>query len=174
VLVKRYQRQRVAAMFSNDPAVLREAGFQQQQALIAFGSGQLTGRGALRIPSGRFVPEAHNDMVFALIGEQFGFVGTLVLVGMYGTIFISGIVVAGGTREPFGRLLAVGIVSILAAQTFLNLFVAVRLMPVTGVTLPLVSYGGSSLLASYAAVGLVLSISRNRPPVMARDSFEYD
>jgi rod shape determining protein RodA len=173
-LVKPYQRARVAAMFSTDPAVLRGTGFQQQQAEIAFGSGKFAGRGALNIPVGAHVPEAHNDMVFALIGEQFGFLGALVLLGGYLVLFAAGIEIAAATKEPFGRLVAVGIVSLFAGQTFLNLMVTLKLMPVTGVTLPFVSYGGSSIIASFMCAGLLLNIGQNRPIVMARDSFEFD
>jgi cell division protein FtsW (lipid II flippase) len=174
VLVKSYQRDRVYALFSNDPAVLRKTGFQQERAVTAFGAGGLAGRGAMQIPVGRTVPEAHNDMIFALIGEQFGFMGSMVLLAAYLVLFATGIEIAAGTREPFGRLVAVGVVSLLAGQTFLNLMVSLKLMPVTGVTLPFVSYGGSSLLASFIAVGLLLNIGQHRPLVMAKDAFEFD
>jgi rod shape determining protein RodA len=173
-LIEPYQRQRVAALFSRDPRVLRDRGFQQEQALTAFGSGGFAGKGVMRIPVGRTVPESHNDMIFALIGEQFGFIGSVILLGAYLVLFATGIEIASNTREPFGKLVAVGIVSLLAGQTFLNLMVAVRLMPVTGVTLPFVSAGGSSLLASFIAAGLLLNIGQNRPIVMAKDAFEYD
>lgn len=173
-LVKNYQRQRVYAMFSDDPAVLQKYGFQSERALIAFGSGGVSGRGALNIPVGRLVPEAHNDMILALIGEQFGFIGSIILLAAYLVLFVTGIEIASATREPFGRLIAVGIVALFAGQTFLNLMVAVKLMPVTGVTLPFVSYGGSSLLASFIAAGLLLNIGQYRPVVIARDSFEFD
>jgi len=166
-LVEPYQRQRVAAMFSRDPSVLRDKGFQQEQALTAFGSGGFAGRGAMQIPVGRTVPEAHNDMIF-------GFIGSVILLGAYLVLFATGIEIASNTREPFGKLVAVGIVSLLAGQTFLNLMVAVRLMPVTGVTLPFVSAGGSSLLASFIAAGLLLNIGQNRPIVIAKDAFEFD
>jgi rod shape determining protein RodA len=88
-------------------------------------------------------------------------------------LFAAGIEIAGSTREPFGRLMAAGIVSVFAGQTFINLMVCLKLMPVTGITLPFVSYGGSSLLASFMAAGLLLNIGQNRPVVMAKDSFEY-
>jgi cell division protein FtsW (lipid II flippase) len=113
-------------------------------------------------------------MIFALIGEQFGFFGSAVVLGAYIVLFAGGIEIAGNTREPFGRLVAAGIVSIMAGQTFINMMVAMRLMPVTGITLPFVSAGGSSLLASFMAVGLLLNIGQNRPLVMARNSFEFD
>jgi cell division protein FtsW (lipid II flippase) len=173
-LVKKYQRDRLYAMSSDDPAILRGPGFQQHHAGIAFGSGAITGRGPLSIPTGRHVPEAHNDMIFALVGEQFGFVGALVLLGAYLVLFSAGIEISSATREPFGKLTAVGVVSLLAGQTFLNLMVTLKMMPVTGVTLPFVSYGGSSLIASFAAAGLLLNIGQNRPLVMAKDSFDFD
>jgi cell division protein FtsW (lipid II flippase) len=147
---------------------------QQHTALIALGSGGLTGKGAGEIPIGRRVPEGHNDMVFALIGEQFGFFGSLVVLTAYVVLFVAGIEIAAATREPFGRLLAVGVVAMLASQAFLNLMVATKLMPVTGVTLPLVSYGGSSLLATFMAIGLLLNVGATRPYVMANDAFEFE
>lgn len=173
-LIRPYQRSRVYAMLGADTPTLRSVGYQQEQALIALGSGGWTGKGLGSIPVGRGVPEAHNDMVFALVGEQFGLFGCLVVIGAYLVLLVAGLEVAGATREPFGRLLAVGIVAVFAVQTFLNLAVALRLLPVTGVTLPFISYGGSSLLTSCLAAGLLLNIGQNRPMVMARDSFEFD
>jgi cell division protein FtsW (lipid II flippase) len=173
-LVKPYQRARVYAMFSgDDPGSHRAINYQTEQVMIALGSGGPTGKGPGHIPVGQSVPEGHNDMIFALIGEQFGFIGTLVVLGAYLVLFAAGVEIAANTREPFGRLVALGIVSVLAGQTFINLMVALRLMPVTGITLPFVSAGGSSLLASFMAAGLLLNIGQNRPLVMAKDSFEY-
>ena len=155
-----YQRGRVYDLFSNDPKTARAGGFQQERALEAAGSGGVTGKGLGRIPVGRSVPEVHNDMIFAIIGEQFGLVGSIAVIAAYIVLFAAGVEIAAATREPFGRLLAVGIVSFLAAQAFLNLMVVLRLFPVTGVTLPFVSYGGSSLVASYIAAGLLLNIGQ--------------
>jgi rod shape determining protein RodA len=172
-MVKPYQRERVISMFNDDPRTQREKGYQQHNALIAFGSGGIAGKGAGVIPVGRRVPEAHNDMIFALIGEQFGFFGAAVVLVSYIVLFAAGLEIAAATREPFGKLVAPGVIALLAGQTFLNLMVAMKLMPVTGVTLPFVSYGGSSLLASFLAAGLLLNIGQNRPIVMARDAFEF-
>ncbi|HEY7091011.1 MAG TPA: FtsW/RodA/SpoVE family cell cycle protein, partial [Tepidisphaeraceae bacterium] len=172
-LVKDYQRKRVLAMFHDDPATLQSTGFQQRNALIAFGSGGISGKGMGKIPVGRQVPEGHNDMIFALIGEQFGFFGSAAVLLSYIVLFAAGIEIAAATREPFGKLLAIGVVSLLAGQTFLNLMVATKLMPVTGVTLPFISYGGSSLLASFMAAGILLNIGQSRPLVMANDAFEF-
>jgi cell division protein FtsW (lipid II flippase) len=173
VFVKAYQRQRVFAMFKNDPRTMRESAYQTQRAMTAFASGGFTGNGPGVIPVGRTVPEAHNDMIFALIGEQFGLVGAAVVLGAYLVLFAAGIEIAAATREPFGRLIAVGIVSMLAAQAFVNLAVMLRLMPVTGITLPFVSYGGSSLVSNFMAVGLLLNVGQNRPLVIAREAFEF-
>ena len=99
------------------------------------------------------------ELQHTIIGEQFGFVGSLVVLGSYLVLFAAGVEIAASTREPFGRLLAVGIVSVLAGQVFINLMVALRLFPVTGITLPFVSYGGSSVLTSFIMVGLLLAVS---------------
>jgi len=96
------------------------------------------------------------------------------VLGAYIVLFTAGVEIAGNTREPFGRLIALGIVALLAGQAFINLMVVTKLRPVTGVTLPFISYGGSSLLASYLAAGLLLNVGQNRPVVLARDSFEFD
>lgn len=173
VFIKAYQRERVFAMFKHDPRTMREAAYQTHQATTAFASGGVTGKGAGVIPVGQHVPEAHNDMIFALVGEQFGLVGATVVLGAFLVLFAAGIEIAAATREPFGRLIAVGIVAMLAAQSFVNLMVMLRLMPVTGITLPFVSYGGSSLVSNFMAVGLLLNVGQNRPLVIAREAFEF-
>ena len=164
-----YQRKRVLAMFTDDARY----GFQQEKALTAIGSGGITGKGMGNIPAGREVPEGQNDMIFALIGEQFGLVGAIVVIVAYCVLFAAGIEISAATREPFGRLVAIGIVAMLAVQAFLNIAVTLKLMPVTGVTLPFISAGGSSLIASYLFAGLLLNIGQHRPLVMADDSFEF-
>jgi cell division protein FtsW (lipid II flippase) len=174
-IVKPYQRERVYAMFSHDdPGAMQNINYQTDRALTAIGSGGVTGKGFGRIPVGHGVPEGHNDMVFSLIGEQFGFVGSAIVLAAYIVLFTAGVEIASATREPFGRIVALGVVATMAGQTFINLMVVLRLMPVTGITLPFVSYGGSSLLASFMAAGLLLNIGQNRPIVMARESFEFE
>jgi cell division protein FtsW (lipid II flippase) len=173
-IIKGYQRERVIAMFSRDERTLRGTGFQQEHAMTAIGSGGFAGKGFGNIPVGQMVPEAHNDMIFALIGEQFGLFGSAAVLVAYIVLFASGIEIAANNRDPFGRLVAVGIVAMFAGQAFINIMVAIRLMPVTGITLPFVSYGGTSLLASYMAAGLLLNIGQNRPLVMAKDSFRFE
>ncbi|HEY2760230.1 MAG TPA: FtsW/RodA/SpoVE family cell cycle protein [Pirellulales bacterium] len=172
-LMKSYQWERVKSLLSDDPAILQGGGFQQEHALIAMGSGGFAGKGLGQVVIGKKVPEAHNDMIFCLIGEQFGFIGSAILLGAYVVLFASGVEIAAATKEPFGKLIAVGVVAMLAAQTFVNLGVATRMLPVTGITLPFVSSGGSSLLANFMAAGLLLNVGQNRPLVMARRAFEY-
>ena len=173
-LVRPYQRTRVLSMFSSDARTNQDSGEQQLRAMEAIGSGGLFGKGLGVVPIGKRIPEAHNDMVYALVAEQFGLLGSLAVLAAYIVLFAAGVEIAAATREPFGKLVAVGIVCFLAAQAFLNLMVVMRLFPVTGVTLPFVSYGGSSLVASFIASGLLLNIGQNRPLVIARDSFEFD
>ena len=172
--VKNYQRDRVYAMFNEDPETLESTGFQQRYALMAMGSGGFFGKGAMHIPVGKSVPEGRNDMIFALIGEQFGAVGTIVVIACFGMITVIAIEIAGSTREPFGRLVAVGSIAMLMGQTFINLLVVTKLMPVTGVTLPFVSAGGSSLIASFMSIGLLLNIGQKRPIVMGKRVFEFE
>jgi rod shape determining protein RodA len=172
-MMKEYQRARVKGMFIQD-AKSAERGYQQKMAMEAIGSGGLSGKGFFQIPVGRHVPEAHDDMVFALIGEQFGLIGAVMTIGSYLVLFWAGIEIAAATKEPFGRLIAVGIVAIVASQATINLTVCLGMMPVTGVTLPFVSYGGSSLIASYMAAGLLLNVGQNRPMMIGREAFEFD
>lgn len=172
-IVKEYQRDRVYSMFADDPDTLLDTGMQQHNALMALGTGGLMGKGVGEIPVGQSVPERQNDMIYSLIGEQFGFVGATIVIIAYGVIFFVGFEIAGSTREPFGRLVAAGVVVLLAGQTFINLMVVMKLMPVTGVTLPFVSSGGSSLIASFMIIGLLINIGQKRPIVMGRESFEF-
>ena len=115
-----------------------------------------------------FLENRHNDFIFGIIAHQWGFWGCLGLVGLY-VIFIGcGLEIAGNNTDPFGRLLAVGIVAMFAVEVIVNVSMTVGLMPITGLTLPLVSYGGSSLLVSMAAVGLLNNVGRCRPFTVAR------
>jgi rod shape determining protein RodA len=172
-IVHPYQRERVETMFQSDPKTLRQGGYQQERALAAMGSGGLSGKGLGVLAVGRHVPESYNDMIFALIGEQFGFIGSLVVIAAYAIFLAAGIEIAATTKEPFAKLIAVGLVVLIGSQAMLNMMVVMRLFPVTGVTLPFVSYGGSSLLASFVAAGLLLNVGNHRPLVIARQAFEF-
>ncbi len=132
----------------------------QSKRVLAMGGvwgSALTGPATLE-PSAYHLPAARTDFVFCLIGERWGLVGCLLTFALYVVLFARGLLVAAATREPFGRLLAVGVVTLLAAQTIINTGMTVGLMPITGMTLPLVSYGGSSLVSTCLALGLLTNV----------------
>jgi cell division protein FtsW len=134
------------------------AGFQTVQGLLALGTGGIggTGLGQSRI----FVPNAFNDFIFAEIGQEFGLIGAVTIVVLFGLLGYAGVRTALRAPDTFGALLAAGITAWLCVQAFINMAVVVTLVPVTGITLPFISAGGSSLIISFAAVGILLSISR--------------
>jgi cell division protein FtsW (lipid II flippase) len=119
------------------------------------------------------LPEDHTDFIFSVIGEEWGFLGCLAVLAAFMLMCFLGLSIALSTNEPFGRLIAVGIVALLAAQMLINVGMTIGLMPVTGMTLPFVSYGGSSLVANFIALGLLLNVGKRRPIVMANTPFEY-
>jgi len=148
-------------------------GYHLIRAKFAVASGRMTGYGYRQGPFVKydFLPERHNDFVFAAIAHQWGFLGSLAVLALYALIFISGLEIAEYNTDPFGRLLAVGIVAMFTVEVIVNVSMTVGLMPITGLTLPFVSYGGSSLLVSLIAVGLLNNIGRNRPFSVARKPF---
>jgi cell division protein FtsW (lipid II flippase) len=115
-----------------------------------------------------FLPERHNDFIFAIIAHQWGIWGCLVVLGLYSIIVFCGLEIAGSNTDPFGRLLAVGIIAMFTIQVIVNVSMTMGLMPITGLTLPLVSYGGSSLVISMASIGLLNNVGRCRPFSVAR------
>ena len=115
-----------------------------------------------------FLDARHNDFIFAIIAQQWGFWGCLALLGLYVVIIGCGLEIAVHNTDPFGRLLAVGIVAMFLVEVIVNVSMTIGLMPITGLTLPFVSYGGSSLLVSMAAVGLLNNVGRCRPYTLAR------
>lgn len=145
----------------SDPA---GAGYQVKQSLIAFGSGGVYGVG---IGEGRqkygFLPEAHNDFVFAMIGEEWGLLGVLVLVLLYVAVVLVGFRIASRAPDLFGELLAIGFSSLIAVQAILHMAVGLALAPATGLALPLVSYGRSNLIITLIAFGILISVARATP-----------
>jgi len=133
-------------------------GFHTVQGLLALGVGGLlgTGLGASKV----FVPNAFNDFIFAEVGQEFGMVGAIVVITLFLVLAYSGVRIALAAPDTFGALLAAGITAWLCLQAFVNIGVVVALLPITGITLPFISAGGSSLIISFAAVGILLSISR--------------
>jgi cell division protein FtsW len=137
-------------------------GFHTIQGLLALALGGLfgAGLGESRLAGGLFLPNASNDYIFAIIGEEFGLVGGVFVVAMFLVLVYAGIRTALRAPDTFGALLAAGITAWLGVQAFINIGVVVGLLPVTGITLPFISAGGSSLIISFAAVGILLSVSR--------------
>jgi cell division protein FtsW len=136
--------------------------FQTVQGLLALALGGVLGAGLgeSRLAGGLFLPNASNDFIFAIIGEEFGLVGAGLVVGLFIVLGYAGIRTSLRAPDTFGALLAAGITAWLCVQAFINIAVVVALVPVTGITLPFISAGGSSLIISFAAVGILLSISR--------------
>jgi cell division protein FtsW len=139
------------------------SGFQTIQSLFSIGPGGLLGMGlGNSIQKHFYLPEPQTDFIFAIITEELGFVGALLVCGLFLCIFIRGFKIAMNTDDLFGKYLAFGITFQIAFQALLNLMVVVGLIPVTGVTLPFLSYGGSSLLITMVSVGILLNISRHQ------------
>jgi rod shape determining protein RodA len=159
LVLKPYQRDRLLVYLDpfRDPL---GTAYNVIQAKIAIGSGQLLGKGVTGATQSRlaFLPERHTDFVFAVFGEMWGFVGCLVLIAAYGLLVLRGFEIAASTRDPRGRVLALGVTAVFATQTLINLGMVTGLLPVVGIPLPLMSYGGSSMVASLMGLGLLLSI----------------
>jgi rod shape determining protein RodA len=124
-------------------------------------------------PLAYHLPAARTDFIFCLIGERWGLPGTLSLLAVYVLLFARGLMIAAGTQEPFGRLIAVGIVALIASQLVINTGMTVGLMPITGLTLPLVSYGGSSLVTVCIALGLLMNIALRPGYEMSGEPFRF-
>ena len=155
----------------------RDEGYHLRHSKYAVSTGGVTGCGFRKGPysEGKYVhlPEAHNDFIFAIIAHQFGLLGCVLLFILYCIIATCGLEIAWFNTDPFGRLIAVGIVVMFMTQVVVNVGMTIGLMPITGLTLPLVSYGGSSLIVNMAAIGLLNNIGRDRPFSVAGKAFEY-
>ncbi|HEX5398689.1 MAG TPA: FtsW/RodA/SpoVE family cell cycle protein [Verrucomicrobiae bacterium] len=181
--VKDYQRDRLLIYFGRDytdfaPAGatpedlqrLRELqaqdGYNIRQALISVGSGGLTGKGWQRGTQNRYgyLPSAgaHNDFIFSVIAEEEGFVGSVIVLTLYAVVLFTGLRIAGRARDRLGKLVAVGVVTLIFSHVFINIGMNIRIMPVTGIPLPLLSYGGSSVLCSLIAMGLMQNVYIHR------------
>jgi rod shape determining protein RodA len=180
IKLEEYQRQRLLVYFGKDFAAAnatpaektaarelqRSRSYQGRQALISVGAGGLLGAGwcngkqtALQfMPSGA----AHNDFIFSVIAEEEGFVGSVLVLTLYAVVLFTGLRIAGQARDRLGKLLAVGVVTLLFSHVFINIGMNIRIVPVTGIPLPLLSYGGSSVLCSLIALGLMQNIHIHR------------
>lgn len=161
--MKPYQKQRVLSFLNPDLDPLG-AGYHMIQAKITVGSGMFWGKGFLQGTQNRldFLPEKHTDFVFAVLAEEWGFVGMVVLLTIYGILLGRLLVIAWRARDRFGALLAVGAVAIVFWQLLINIGMNIGVLPVVGVPLPLLSYGGSSLVTMMITLGLALNVSTRR------------
>src|SRR6476661_198638 len=156
-----YRRARIFS-FINPWHDAQGAGFQIVQAMIGLGSGGIFGVGLGQgVQKVFYLPEAHTDMIFAIIGEELGLVGVTLVIAAYAAFAWAGLRIALRCHDPFGKALAVGITSLICGQAALNLAAVVGLAPLTGIPLPLVSYGGTSLIVILASVGILLNIERS-------------
>jgi cell division protein FtsW len=168
IMVEPYRRERLIG-FLNPGADAAGAGFQALQAKIALGSGGIAGVGVGDgVQKAFYLPEAHTDMIAAVIGEEIGFVGIAAIVGLFGLFGYAGFRIAQGAKDRYGKLLAAGLTSLVLVQAVINLCAVTGLAPLTGVPLPLVSYGNSSLLVTLTAVGLILNVARGGTATAAR------
>ena len=172
-----YQQSRIVGWLKQGQQSVRaSSGYQLNRSLIAIGSGGLYGqpfRRAELIEHDLLIHD-HTDFIFAVIAAQFGLVGTSAVLSLYLILFAFGLRIAQTNYDPFGRLLAVGIVAMLATQTVINIAMTLGLLPVTGMTLPFVSYGGSSLCASLIAAALLISVGKHSSLSLAQRPFEFD
>ena len=156
-----YRRTRIFS-FINPWHDAQGAGFQTVQAMIGLGSGGFFGVGLGEgVQKVFYLPEAHTDMIFAIIGEELGLVGVTLVIAAYAAFAWAGLRIALNCQEPFGKALAAGLTTLVCGQAALNLAAVVGIAPLTGIPLPLVSYGGTSLVVVLATVGILLNIARN-------------
>ena len=157
-LLKPYQMDRLTA-FLDPTENPREEGYQVNQSLTAIGSGGKTGRGDLATQTKLdFLPEHHTDFVFSVVGEEFGFMGAAIVLSLFALLIWRALRILTMAKNLYGTLLAGGITAMLMFQLFVNVGMTIGIMPITGITLPLVSYGGSSVIVTFLALGLLQSI----------------
>ena len=161
IYMEPYRRARIFSFL--DPwSDAQGAGFQIVQATIGIGSGGVTGAGLGEgVGKISYLPEAHTDMIFAVIGEELGLIGAALVIGAFALLAVTGFRIAMRCQDPFGKLLAAGITALVCGQAAINLAAALGIAPLTGIPLPFVSYGGSSLVVLLAATGILLNIAVN-------------
>ncbi|NIA16992.1 MAG: FtsW/RodA/SpoVE family cell cycle protein [Planctomycetes bacterium] len=174
LMEKAKESPRLASILGLDRERLRNwetgKGYHLTRSKLVVASGGLSGQGFRRGPftKYRFLPERHNDFIFALIGHQWGFIGCVMVLGLYAIIVMCGLEIAANNTDPFGKFIAVGVIVIIAIQVLVNVAMTIGLMPITGLTLPLVSYGGSSLVVNMMMIGLLNNVGRTRPFSLAK------
>jgi rod shape determining protein RodA len=164
-VLKEYQRQRILAVFSPEKAEVGKRD-QQEQAMRLMGSGTTLGRGLGQATTAGpyYLPERHNDFILTVVGEEMGFLGVVLVLALFGLILLQCVRAAERTREPFARLCVIGLGAQLFVQVVSNVGMNLGLLPVTGLTLPFVSYGGSSLVANFLLAGVIMSVATHWVP----------
>jgi rod shape determining protein RodA len=162
-LLKAYQLGRLTA-FVHPSADPRGTGYSAAQAKITIGSGGMTGQGLFhgQLVAGNFVPEQHTDFIFAVAGEELGFAGTVLIIALLAVVLLRALRIAARADDQFGMLVAAGVAIWFALQSFINIGMTVGIMPVTGLPLPFVSYGGSAIFADMIAIGALQAVHRRR------------
>jgi cell division protein FtsW len=161
IMSEPYQRARLTA-FLHPMASSQDSGYQGMQSLIGLGSGGIFGRGLGQgVQKIHFLPEAHTDMIASVVGEELGLIGIVLLIAFYAVFVWAGLRIALACRDPFGKTVAASLTALISGQAAINLAAVFGLVPLTGITLPFVSYGGSSLVVSLIAVGILLNIAVN-------------
>ncbi len=163
MFLKDYQKRRIITFFNPDLDPLG-AGYHLIQSRIAVGSGGIFGKGFMKGTQSKlgFLPEQHTDFIFSALGEEWGLVGCFVVVGLYFLLILWGLRIAIEAKDRFGAILSFGVVAMLFWHTFINIAMVMGLMPVVGIPLPLLSYGGSFLLSTLIGIGLLLNVSMRR------------
>jgi rod shape determining protein RodA len=171
-VLKPYQVDRLTA-FTNPTDDPRSQGYQLKQAIVGIGSGQKTGRGEDATQTKlNFIPEHHTDFVFAVVGEEFGFAGAALILALYALLIWRALRILTMAKNLYGALLAGGITAMLMFQVFVNVGMTIGIMPITGIPLPLMSYGGSSVIVTFMAIGLLQSVHSQARAVGASKSRE--
>jgi rod shape determining protein RodA len=162
-LIKQYQRDRLT-VFVDPTADPRGAGYNLEQSKIAIGSGELRGKGLGSGTQGNlnFLPERHTDFIFSVLGEELGFAGAMLLLGLYLGLLISALEISTSSRDLFGALIVAGIISMWTFQILENVGMTIGLMPITGIPLPFMSFGSSFMVTNLTAVGMLLSVWTRR------------
>lgn len=166
-IIEDYQLERLVGFFDTESEIYEEISYQQDNAVLAIGSGGLWGKGLHNdsedsVKNGNYIPEPQTDFIFAIVGEELGFIGTASVILLLALICFECIYVGAHAPDLAGRIICIGIATIIAIQTFINICVVTKMMPNTGLTLPFVSYGMSSLLSLYLGMGFVLNVGLQR------------
>ena len=169
-ILKEYQYNRIIGFFQEDNEEAQKIRYQQENSLLAIGSGGLTGNGLdnntiTSVKNGNFLSESHTDFIFTIVGEELGFIGSAAVIILIFLIVLECFIVGSSSKNLHGRLYCYGIGVLIAIQSFVNISVATMLLPNTGVTLPFVSYGLTSLISLYSGIGIVINVGLQKNKV---------